>query len=77
MAYCAVNLKTESGDSYTVLVEYRSFSDIPTYLHSILDDEFAYVSEVEVDSGVDAPTDDKIEEKILNAVKTFELDSGE
>lgn len=68
MAYCAVGLKTESGDSYTVLVEYRTLSDIPQYLYEILDKELSYVSEVEVDSGIDSEQDDKIEGVIWEKV---------
>ena len=72
MAYCAVGLKTESGDSYTVLVEYRSLSDIPAYLYDILDEELGYVSEVSVDSGIDSELDDKIEGEIWAQVKVLE-----
>lgn len=64
MAYCAIGLKTESGDSYTVLVEYRTISDVPLYLYDTLDEELGYVSEVSVDSGVDADLDDSIEAEI-------------
>ena len=72
MAYCAVGLKTESGDSYTVLVEYRSLSDIPVYLYDIFDEELGYVSEVTVDSGVSPDLDDKIEAEIQSQVKVLE-----
>lgn len=72
MAYCAVGLKTESGDSYTVLVEYRSLSDIPSHLYDIFDEELGYVSEVTVDSGVNPDLDDKIEAEILAQVKVLE-----
>lgn len=72
MAYCAVNLKTESGDSYTVLVEYRSLSDIPAYLYDIFDEELGYVSEVTVDSGVSPDLDDKIEAEIRARVEVLE-----
>lgn len=60
MAYCAVGLKTESGDSYTVLVEYRTILAIPEHLHELLDEELAYVYDIQVDSGIDAEEDDKI-----------------
>ena len=70
MAYCAVNLKTESGDSYTVLVGYRDLSDIPEYLYEILDEELSYVSELQVDSGIDAEQDDKIEAVIWEKVSS-------
>ena len=72
MAYCAVNLKTESGDSYTVLVEYRSIKGISEYLHEILEDELAYVCEVEVDSGVDSDEDDKIKAEIWRQIEVLE-----
>lgn len=72
MAYCAVGLKTESGDSYTVLVEYRNLSDIPAYLYDILDEELGYVSEVSVDSGVDSGLEYKIESEIWTQVKVLE-----
>ncbi len=72
MAYCAVGLKTESGDSYTVLVEYRSVSDVPAYLYDIFDEELGYVSEVDVDSGVSPELDDKIEAEIRAQVKVLE-----
>ena len=69
MAYCAVNLKTESGDRYTVLVEYRNISDIPKYLHEVLDEELAYVYGIEVDSGIDGDEDDKIRMEIHKVIE--------
>lgn len=69
MAYCAVGLKTESGDSYTVLVEYRRVSDVPAYLYDIFDEELGYVSEVDVDSGVSPELDDEIEDKIRTEIR--------
>lgn len=72
MAYCAVGLKTESGDSYTFLVEYRNLSDISAYLYNILDEELGYVSEVSVDSGIDSELDDKVESEIWAQVKVLE-----
>lgn len=71
MAYCAVNLKTESGDSYTVLVEYRTLRGISEYLHEILEDELAYVYEVKVDSGIDSEEDDKIEGEIWRQIEVL------
>lgn len=72
MTYCAVGLKTESGDSYTVLVEYRMTSDIPAYLADILQDEISYVSSIQVDSGVDSNLDDFIENLIWEKVNSAE-----
>lgn len=68
MAYCAVGLKSESGDSYTVLVEYRVYGDVAKYLQDIFEDEFEYISEVQVDSSIDSDTDDKIENVIHAAI---------
>lgn len=72
MAYCAVGLKTESGDDYTVLVEYRHTSDISSYLADILDEDMSYVSSVQVDSGVDSNLDDFIENLIWEKVNSVE-----
>lgn len=72
MSYCAINLKTESGDSYTLLVEYRHTSDITPYLEDILEEELAYVYEVQVDSGVDSNLDNFIENLIWNKIKQLE-----
>lgn len=74
MAYCAVGLKTESGDSYTVLVEYRTILAIPEYLHEILDEELAYVYDIQVDSGIDAEEDDKIEALIWKQIEVLKED---
>lgn len=71
MAYCAVGLKTESGDSYTVLVEYRTTLAIPEYLHELLDEELAYVYDIQVDSGIDAQEDDKIEALIWKQIEVL------
>lgn len=68
MKYCAVGLKSESGDSYTVLVEYQSKEDVPKYLKDIFEEEFTFISEVQVDSGVDSDTDDSIENVIYAAI---------
>lgn len=68
MAYCTVGLKSESGDSYTVLVEYRSKEDVSKYLKDIFEEEFTFISEVQVDSGVDSDTDDSIENVIYAAI---------
>ena len=71
MAYCAVGLKTESGDSYTFLVEYRTILAIPEHLHELLDEELAYVYDIQVDSGIDAEEDDKIEALIWKQIEVL------
>ena len=68
MAYCAVGLNSESGDIYTVLVEYRSKEDVAKYLKYIFEEEFTFIIEVQVDSGVDSDTDDSIENVIYAAI---------
>lgn len=72
MAYCAVGLKTESGDSYTILVDYRNDEEVAEYLYDILDEELGYVFEVSVDSGIDAEKDDKLEEVVWNKIRSLE-----
>ena len=71
MAYCAVGLKTESGDSYTVLVEYRTTLTIAEYLYELLDEELAYVYDIQVDSGIDAEEDDKIKALIWKQIEVL------
>lgn len=68
MAHLAVGLKTESGDNYTVLVEYRYDSDVVKYLKDIFDNEFSFISEVQVDSGISTEKDDEFESLIYEAV---------
>lgn len=68
MAYCAVGLKTESGDSYTLLVEWRTLSDISAYLYDILDEELGYVYDISVDSGISPELDDQIVAEIKSKV---------
>jgi len=71
MAYCAVGLKTESGDDYTILVEYRNISEVPEYLYEILDDELGYVYSVEIDTGVSPEEDEKISSLVYQKIENL------
>lgn len=71
MAYCAAGLKTESGDDYTILVEYRNISEVPEYLHEILDDELGYVYSVEIDTGVSPEEDEKISSLVYQKIENL------
>lgn len=72
MKYCAVSMKTESGDLYTFLVQYEQMDEIPVRLLDWMDDELAYVYKVQVDSGVDSHQDSEIETHIQNFINCME-----
>ena len=72
MKYCAVAVKTESGDLYSFLVQYEQVDEVPVRIHDWMDEELAYVYEMQVDSGVDADTDDEIKVQIQNFIDNME-----
>lgn len=72
MKYCAVAIKTESGDLYSFLVQYEQVDEVPVRIHDWMDEELAYVCEMQVDSGVDADTDDEIKVQIQNFIDNME-----
>ena len=72
MKYCAVAIKTESGDLYSFLVQYEQVDEVPVRIHDWMDEELAYVYEMQVDSGVDADTDDEIKVQIQNFIDNME-----
>lgn len=72
MKCCAVAIKTESGDLYSFLVQYEQVDEVPVRIHDWMDEELAYVYEMEVDSGVDADTDDEIKVQIQNFIDNME-----
>ncbi len=73
MKRCAVAVRTESGDSYVFLCEYKELDDIvENYLYDQMDEELAYVYEVLVDSGESAEKDDEIEAVIWNKINSME-----
>ena len=72
MKYCAVAIKTESEDLYSFLVQYEQVDEVPVRIHDWMDEELAYVYEMQVDSGVDADTDDEIKVQIQNFIDNME-----
>ena len=73
MKYCAVSLRTESGDSYVFLCKYKELDDIvEQYLYDQMGEELAYVYEVDVDSGESAEKDDEIENVIWSKINSME-----
>lgn len=72
MKYCAVAIKTESGDLYSFLVQYEQVDEVPVRIHDWMDEELAYVYEMQVDSGVDAVLDDEIVAQIQNFIDNME-----
>ena len=72
MKYCAVAIKTESEDLYSFLVQYEQVDEVPVRIHEWMDEELAYVYEMQVDSGIDADTDDEIKVQIQNFIDNME-----
>lgn len=72
MKYCAVALKTESGDLYSYLVEYNEVCEVPVRIHEWMDEELAYVYELQVDSGIDPDVDEEIEAQIYAFINDME-----
>lgn len=72
MNYCAVALRTESGDDYVFLVEYKDIKDVVDYLLDQMNDELAWVYHVGVDSGISPEKDDEIREAIYEKIKIME-----
>lgn len=60
MKYCAVAMKTESGDLYSYLIQYNEVCEVPVRIHERMDEELAYVYEIQVDSGIDSDVDSEI-----------------
>lgn len=69
MNYCAVGLRTESGDDYVFLVQYLNVQDVVEYLKDQLEEEFEYISHVQVDSGMGVEQDYKIRGAIQKALE--------
>jgi len=69
MKHCAVMTVTESGDSDVHLIDWNYGTDITDFLKDRMDEELAYVSEVKVDSGVDAEADDYIKSVIKECIE--------
>ena len=72
MKYCAVAFTTESGDLYSYLVQYTQPSEVPRRIYEWMNEETAYICEVEVDSGVDAELDDEIKTQIYNYINVIQ-----
>lgn len=68
MAYCAVGLKTESGDDYIFLIEYRNLEDVTKYILDALGEEAAYVYDYNVDTGVSSDEDKAVKGAVSEAI---------
>lgn len=77
MSYCAVSAKTESGDDYVFLIEYRKQSDITKHILDALGEEAAYIYSYLVDTGVSFEEDQLVEAAIAEAIKQSEVLIGE
>lgn len=62
--YCAVSIRTESGDDYVFLCWYSEYEDIVEHIYDKMDEELGYVYTISVDSGYSAEKDDEIENAI-------------
>lgn len=69
MSYCAVSAKTESGDDYVFLIEYRQQLDITRHILDALGDEAAYIYTYSVDTGVSYEEDQLVERAVAEAVE--------
>ena len=68
MAYCAVSVRTESGDDYVFLIEYRTHSDITKKILGDLGEDAGYVYTYSVDTGVSLEEDKLVEEAVQEAI---------
>lgn len=68
MAYCAVSARTESGDDYVFLIEYRTHSDITKKILDDLGEEAGYIYTYSVDTGISAEEDDAVEQAVQDAI---------
>ncbi|WP_443698946.1 hypothetical protein [Pseudomonas sp.] len=69
--YCAVSLRTESGDSYVFCIEYKVLQDIVNHIEDYLGDELGYIYEINVDSAVSAERDDEIVKVIIDKLSSM------
>lgn len=69
MSYCAVSVKTESGDDYVFLIEYRNHSDITKHIIDCLGEEAAYIYDYNVDTGISEEEDQAVENAVSEAVE--------
>lgn len=63
--YCAVHVKTESGDDHVFCLHYNEYAEITRQIEDWMFDELAYVSSVNVDSMISAEEDDFIQQFII------------
>ena len=68
MGYCAVSVRTESGDDYVFLIEYRVHSDITKKILGDLGEEAGYIYTYSVDTGVSLEEDQMVEEAVQEAI---------
>lgn len=68
MGYCAVSARTESGDDYVFLIEYRKQSDITDHILDVLGEEAGYIYNYSVDTGVSFEEDQMVEYAVDKAI---------
>jgi len=69
MSYCAVSIKTESGDDYVFLIEYRTYTDITKRIFDALGEECAYIYTWDIDTGISFEEDQAVGAAIGAAVR--------
>ena len=69
MNYCAVSVRTESGDDYVFLIEYRTHADITKKILDDLGEEAGYIYTWSVDTGISCEEDDAVEKAVADAVE--------
>ena len=72
MSYCAVCVKSESGDSYVFLIKYEKREDVSKYLFNTMGEEMQYVYEAIVDTEQGREESDKITQEIYNFIEGME-----
>lgn len=71
MKYCAVAVKTESGDSYVFLVRYEKPEDVPAFIYDVMCSEMLYIGDVDVDTAYSLEEDDRITQEIYNYIDSM------
>lgn len=69
MSYCAVSVRTESGDDYVFLIEYRTHADITKKILGDLGEEAGYIYTWNVDTGISYEEDQAVEKAVVEAVE--------
>jgi len=72
MNYCAVSLRTESGDDYVFLIEYNTYEDITNKVLDSLGEEAEWVYTWSVDTGSSTEENEAVDQAVADAIKQSE-----